>query len=29
MKPYTDIESTDTYIIREFDEKQTIFIING
>ena len=29
MKPYIDIEVTDKYIIREFNEKQAIFIING
>lgn len=29
MTPYTDIEITDKYIIREFNENDTIFIING
>jgi hypothetical protein len=29
MTPYTDIEVTDSYIIREFNENNTIFIING
>ena len=29
MTPYTDIEITDKYIIREFNENNTIFIING
>ena len=29
MTPYTDIEVTDKYIIREFNENDTIFIING
>ena len=29
MTPYTDIEVTDKYIIREFNENNVIFIING
>lgn len=29
MKPYTDIEATDKYIIREFNENSTISITNG
>ena len=29
MTPYTDIKVTDKYIIREFNENNTIFIING
>jgi hypothetical protein len=28
-KPYKDIETIDQYIIREFNENNTIFITNG